>query len=105
MPSYRTDSALDAQVKEGLITNTLELLNVSQNDRQRYLLRSALQSQIRLYGELFDSSDSERGKRRMLQALPEDVEKQWGSYLRNEAKFRGDFDLVLPANESELQPT
>ena len=41
MPSYRTDSALDAQVKEGLITNTLELLNVSQNDRQRYLLRSA----------------------------------------------------------------
>ena len=52
-----------------------------------------------------DSSDSEKGKRRMLQALPEDVEKQWESYLRNEMKFRGDFDLVLPANESERQPT
>lgn len=98
-PSFRTDSALDAQVKEGLISDTLQVLNVASDDRHKYLLRSAALSQMRLYGDLFD--ESPRSRQRASRAQGDTSERQWESYLRNEKLFKGGFDVIYPATDSE----
>ncbi len=57
MPSFSTDSALDKSIKTALIAQSLKLLNVSQKERQQYQLNMAIQSQLRLYGDIFDEND------------------------------------------------
>ncbi len=103
MPSYRTDSALDKFVKEGLIENTLRLLNVSVEEKDRCYARSAALSQMRLYGNLY--SDSDNAKKKKLVKGADSRVRLWESYLKNERKFIGNFDLIYPANEDPSQPT
>eukprot|EP00605_Chrysophyceae_sp_TOSAG23-4_P000617 GSChrysophyteH1.ASY1.ANO1.695.1 assembled CDS len=101
MPSYRTDSALDKYIKEGLIENTLRLLNVSTEEKERYFARSAALSQMRLYGSLFSDGG---GKKKMI-AKGESKVRLWEAYLKNERRYIGNFDLIYPANEDASQPT
>lgn len=98
-PSFRTDSALDAQVKEGLVSDTMQLLNVASDDRHKYLLRTAALSQMRLYGDLYD--ESPRSRQRASRAQGDTTERQWESYIRNEQRCKGGFDVIYPATESE----
>lgn len=101
-PSFRTDSKLDAMVKNNLIKNTLLLLNVSAGDRQKFNLRKAALSQIRLYGNVFDRSPEMRAK---LKGGIETRVTQWETYLSNERAHRGNFDLIYPVGEYANQPT
>ena len=103
MPSFRTDSTLDKVVKEGLIENTLRLINVTTEEKERVYARSAAQSKMRLYGSLYKDEDLLGRKRKHLQQ--ESRVKQWEAYLKNERRFVGNFDLVYPANEDPQQPT
>lgn len=92
MPSFRTDSALDSRVKVGLIQNTLKLLNISADDRKKFQLQSALESQIRLYGKTFSGTRSKKSsKQESLTAL-------WTAYSKNEARNIGNFHLIYPTN-------
>jgi len=101
MPSFRTDSPLDSRIKVGLIENTLRLLNVSPDDRKRFQLRSALLSQIRLYGSTFASKGKNKTKLPKLESKAE----LWAKYERNEAKNLGNFELIYPTNCYARQPT
>lgn len=58
-PSFKTDSSLDLKIKTELITDTLNLLNISALSRLQHKHRTAMRSQIRLYGEPF--SDEKQG--------------------------------------------
>merc|ERR1712166_1473196 len=49
-PSLFTDSTLDARIKEGLVTETLSLLNLSVKDKRNAQLRAQAQAKQRLYG-------------------------------------------------------
>lgn len=101
MPSFRTDSPLDSRIKIGLIENTLRLLNVSPDDRKRFQLRSALLSQIRLYGSTFASKGKNKTKLPKLESKAE----LWAKYERNEARNLGNFELIYPTNCYAHQPT
>lgn len=101
-PSFRTDSKLDATVKNNLIKNTLLLLNVNIGDRQKFNLRKAALSQIRLYGNVFDRSPEMKSK---LKGGMETRVTQWENYLSNERAHRGNFDLIYPVGEYRNQPT
>ena len=98
MPSFRTDSALDSRVKVGLIENTLRLLNVSPEDKVKFQTRSALMSQIRLYGSTFS------GKGKKAPKL-ETAAEMWAKYEKNEAKVLGNFQLIYPSNVYPNQVT
>ena len=98
MPSFRTDSALDSRVKVGLIENTLRLLNVSPEDKVKFQTRSALMSQIRLYGSTFS------GKGKKAPKL-ETVAEMWTKYEKNEAKVLGNFQLIYPTTVYPNQVT
>ncbi|ETO68763.1 hypothetical protein F444_14488 [Phytophthora nicotianae P1976] len=50
LPSFGCDSALDWSVKEPLISQTFDLLNISSNDKERYDTEHARAIQRRLYG-------------------------------------------------------
>ena len=91
MPSFRTDSALDSRIKIGLIENTLRLLNVSADDKRKFQSRSAILSQIRLYG----SSFSGKGKKAPKVETPAEM---WTKYGKNEEKNLGNFELIFPAD-------
>jgi hypothetical protein len=49
-PSFACDSPLDEEIKEGLIAETLALVNVQGADRRKYKQRSASAAKARLYG-------------------------------------------------------
>jgi len=56
-------SQLDLNIKKALIEDTLNLLNMSPDDRIDYQNRAAINSQIRLYGERFSEKKSFKKKR------------------------------------------
>lgn len=100
-PSFRTDSAFDGRVKQGLIQNTLNLLNMNVNNRLRHHSRASALSQVRLYGDTFTANSS--GCREPVQL--ETDERKWEKYLANEQLNLGDFDLAYPTDRYEDQPT
>ena len=55
-------SQLDLNIKKALIEDTLNLLNMSPDDRIDYQNRAAIHSQIRLYGEPFSEKKSYKKK-------------------------------------------
>lgn len=50
LPSFKTDSDLDQDVKTRLIRQTFDLLNLSEHDEQRYFQHQTKCAQERLYG-------------------------------------------------------
>lgn len=98
MPSFSTDSPLDYEIKFSLITNVFHLLNISRQERLLWQRASAMQSQARLYGDLFDAA-SKSGKG------SDEISSCWSRYLDNEAHNLGHFDLVYPTDVYPAQPT
>lgn len=105
MPSFSTDSSLDSYVKESLIANTLQLLNVSSREREEYQKSSAMVSQMRLYGDLFDDKQRGEDSAKTLRKNSTSEGQYWQRYLDNERRHLGNFDLVYPTNVYEHQPT
>ena len=91
MPSFKTDSVLDRNIKQPLIENTLALLNVTADERQRYLAGKQITSQTRLYGDLLD--DSLR-KKADSYAVFDSAEEYWRRYLLNERRNIGESPLA-----------
>lgn len=48
-PSFATDSPLDFKIKKALITDTLKLLNLSQQRKQKYKRQKAAECQKRQF--------------------------------------------------------
>lgn len=57
LPSFGCDSPLDWNIKERLISQTFDILNISADDKDRYVAEQARFTQARLYG----ASSSSRG--------------------------------------------
>jgi hypothetical protein len=105
MPSFSTDSPLDYLVKSCLIRNTFRLLNLKVDEKLDYYATSSAESQIRLYGDIFNSSKKDKTTQELLKDDSEIEESYWKKYLQNEKKCLGDFDLIYPCNDYENQLT
>jgi hypothetical protein len=105
MPSFSTDSPLDYLVKSCLVRNTFRLLNMKIDDKLDYYALSSAESQIRLYGDIFNSSKKGKTTQELLKDDLEIEESYWMKYLQNEKKSLGDFDLIYPCNVYENQLT
>eukprot|EP01034_Spumella_vulgaris_P025796 gene25796-32288_t len=98
MPSLKTDSTLDMQIKLPLLENILSVLGVTAEERHRHLAYRQAASQMRLYGELFDHNQRKA-------AVCDSPEDYWRRYLLSERRNIGDFQLIYPTNSYAHQPT
>ncbi|XP_022919719.1 tubulin polyglutamylase ttll6-like [Onthophagus taurus] len=81
-PSFHTDTELDCEVKEGLLTDMCAMLNLEQCDKRKVL-----------------REDRKRVRERLLQGvnnLNSNEQKNFSECYRNEMKYRGGFRLVFP---------
>ena len=60
MPSFRADSGIDLKIKSSLIEDTLNILNITAEERIKYIAYASKLSQIRLYGDTFEKSPKNR---------------------------------------------
>jgi hypothetical protein len=104
MPSFRADSGLDFKIKSSLIEDTLNLLNVTSEERQKYLTYSSKLSQVRLYGDTFERSPK-KGYTNKKERDTFDSDYYWRRYLANESVNLGNYDLIYPTNDYTDQPT
>ncbi len=84
MPSLKTDSTLDAQIKLPLLENILSVLGVTVEERHRHLAYRQAASQMRLYGELFDHNQQRKA------AVCDSPEDYWRRYLLSERRNIGE---------------
>lgn len=123
MPSFSTDSMLDKSIKTALIAQTLKLLQVSPKERQQYHVNMAIQSQLRLYGDMFNEHDrkiygtsgskhpSDHSDKRLRKEKDSDNNSKgkrgsstkyqftsrrmyWENYLKHERKYMSNKDAV-----------
>jgi hypothetical protein len=99
-PSFRMDSVLDERIKLGLIQDTLKLLNMNADDRQKYYVRTAAVSQVRLYGSTFSE-----GKGTRMAPQEDSTDTLWARHRKNESLNIGNYVLVYPTDEYPDQPT
>ena len=89
-PSFSTDSPLDFKVKKNLVTDVIQLLNLSFFKKMQYKKNKALEFQRRAI----------KGKTKMTQEEKEALRakklRQRNAY---ENKHRGNFDLIFPSQE------
>lgn len=87
-PSFSTDSPLDFKVKKNLVTDVIQLLNLSFFKKMQYKKNKALEFQRRAI----------KGKTKMTQEEKEALRakklRQRNAY---ENKHRGNFDLIFPS--------
>lgn len=60
LPSFGCDSPLDWNIKERLISQTFDILNVSADDKERYEAEQARHTQMRLYGASSTANNNSR---------------------------------------------
>lgn len=58
LPSFGCDSPLDWNIKERLISQTFDILNISADDKDRYDAEQARSTQVRLYGASVSAATS-----------------------------------------------
>jgi hypothetical protein len=105
MPSFSTDSTLDFEIKSQLLMNTFQLVNMTVKERTNYHTQTTMESQYRLYGDLFDDKNRSTQQDKNFQKAKYSEQRYWRKYNINEAKSLGKFDLVYPTNIYENQPT
>ncbi len=115
------DSELDYSIKSELLINTFQLLNVSVVERKYVKRREQMDSQLRIYGELFapptvtttataatttrkksnkhnnnNSNNRNNNNNNSYNKYSYNSERDyWLSYLENEKRYLGKFDLIL----------
>ncbi|DAZ99779.1 TPA: hypothetical protein N0F65_001288 [Lagenidium giganteum] len=62
LPSFGCDSPLDWNIKERLISQTLDIMNISADDKERWEMEQARSTQMRLYGAASVGSDNQAGE-------------------------------------------
>ena len=80
-PSFRASSPLDAQIKRGVVSNTLRLLNITAKDQKHCQRVKQTEAQRRLYGRRDEGSQN--------QSVEHELE-------RAEAKHLGNFERIYP---------
>ena len=89
-PSFSTDSPLDFKVKKNLITDVIQLLNLSYFKKMKFKKQKALEFQRRAI----------KGKTKV---TAEEKEQMRAKKLRSrniyEAKHAGNFDLIFPSED------
>ncbi|XP_048484691.1 tubulin polyglutamylase TTLL13 isoform X2 [Plutella xylostella] len=86
-PSFHTDTQLDREVKEALLSDTLSMLNIWQCDRRRALLEDRRRIRDRLTGH------SEAAEDREVETSP------WQTQITWEETHLGNYRRVYPAGD------
>ncbi|KAB0802289.1 hypothetical protein PPYR_04475 [Photinus pyralis] len=88
-PSFHTDTDLDCEVKETLLKDMFNMLNLGQCDKRRVIREDKKKIRERLlHGVVKDNSSDQRS---------------FTQHYKHEMEYKGDFRLVYPTAHSECQ--
>lgn len=92
-PSFHTDTELDCEIKESLISDMFSMMNLANCDKRRIL-----------------RDDKKRIRNRLLQGINKDClmptvleERNFTSYYQHELNHRGGFRLVYPSTDRSYE--
>ncbi|KAJ8934225.1 hypothetical protein NQ314_013503 [Rhamnusium bicolor] len=88
-PSFHTDTELDVEVKEGLLTDMFSMMNLTNCDKRKIM-----------------REDRKRVRERLLNGISKDFQplsdmKCFGEYFKQEMSSKGGFRLVYPCSNTE----
>jgi len=97
-PSFTTDSALDREIKDRLITDTLVLVNFSSCDKRKYVE----EERRRVRDRLLQKIPKEKDKKEKNEENEADKEKEYiESLTKYEDSHMGNFRRIYPENNEE----
>lgn len=89
-PSFSTDTPLDFKIKKNLITDTIKLLNLSWQQKQKYKKQKTLEFQKRAMKGKSRPTVEEKDKMKQKKMKKRD---------NFEKKNMGDFELIYPCED------
>ena len=93
-PSFSTDTPLDFKIKKNLITDTIKLLNLSWQNKQKYKKQKQLDFQKRAMKGKARPTIEEKEKLKLKKMKKRD---------NYERKNVGDYELIFPSEEETLE--
>ncbi|XP_043522665.1 tubulin polyglutamylase TTLL13 isoform X3 [Frieseomelitta varia] len=100
-PSFHTDAQIDKDIKEGLLTNTFEMLNLQQCDKKKIIEEDRKRVRDRLLQGI-NSRDGSTNESTNGTAKPDKLEED---YLQKQFKWEdehvGNFRRVYPCSDNE----